>query len=48
MSTDIKFSEAQISKIIQSSGSFDSCLGNLGKVPLTIIVFLYQKTIFLV
>ena len=31
ISTDIKLSEAQISKIIQSSGSFGSWLGNLGK-----------------
>ena len=31
MSTDIKLSKAQISKIIQSSGSFSSWSGNLGK-----------------
>ena len=31
MSTDIKLRKAQISKIIQSAGSFGSCLGNLGK-----------------
>ena len=31
VSTDIKLSKAQISKIIQSSGSFGSWLGNLGK-----------------
>ena len=31
MSTDIKLSKTQISKIIQLSGSFDSCLENLGK-----------------
>ena len=31
ISTDIKLSKAQISKIIQSSGSFCSWLGNLGK-----------------
>ena len=31
MSTDIKLSKAQISKIIQSGGSFGSWLGNLGK-----------------
>ena len=31
MSTDIKLSKAQISEIIQSGGSFDSWLGNLGK-----------------
>ena len=31
VSIDIKLSKAQISKIIQSSGSFGSWLGNLGK-----------------
>ena len=31
MSTDIKLSKTQISKIIQSGGSFGSSLGNLGK-----------------
>ena len=31
MSTDIKLGKAQISKIIQSSGSFSSWLANLGK-----------------
>ena len=35
MSTDIKLSKAQISKIIQSDGSFGSWLGNLGKKVLT-------------
>ena len=35
MSTDIKLSEAQIFKIIQSAGSFGSWLGNLGKKALT-------------
>ena len=36
MSTDIKLSKAQISKIIQCGGStFGSCLGNLGKKALT-------------
>ena len=30
-STDIKLSEAQISKLIQSRGSFGSWLGNLAK-----------------
>ena len=38
MSTDIKLSKAQISKIIQSGGSFRSCLGNLGKKALTDVV----------
>ena len=37
MSTDIKLSKAQISKIIQSGGFFGSWLGNLGKKALTII-----------
>ena len=31
LSTDVKLSKAQISKIIQSVGSFGSSLGNLGK-----------------
>ena len=35
MSTDIKLSKAQISKIIQWSGSFGSWFGNLGKKALT-------------
>ena len=35
MSTDIKLSKAQISKIIQLGGSFGSWLGNLGKKALT-------------
>ena len=35
MSTDIKLSKVQISKIIQSGGSFGSWLGNLGKKSLT-------------
>ena len=35
MSTDIKLSKAQISKIIQSGGSFGSQLGNLRKKALT-------------
>ena len=35
MSTDIKLRKAQISKIIQSSGSFGSCLDSLGKKSLT-------------
>ena len=33
-STDVKLSKAQISKIFQSSGSFGSWLGNLGKKAL--------------
>ena len=37
MSTDIKRSKAEISKIIQSGGSFGSWLGNLGKKALTVI-----------
>ena len=35
MSTDIKLSKTQISKITQSGGSFGPCLGNLGKKVLT-------------
>ena len=35
MTTDIKLSKTQISKIIQSSGSFGSWLPNLGKKALT-------------
>ena len=35
MSTDINLSKAQMSKIIQSGGTFSSRLGNLGKKALT-------------
>ena len=35
MSTDIKLSKAQISKKIQSGGSFGSWLGKLGKKSIT-------------
>ena len=35
MSTDVKLRKARISKIIQSGGSFDPFLGNLGKKALT-------------
>ena len=35
MSTDMKLSKPQISKIIQSGGSFGSWLSNLGKKTLT-------------
>ena len=35
MSTDMKLSKAQISKIIQSGGSFGSWLANVGKKALT-------------
>ena len=38
MSTDIKLIRTQISKIIQSGGSFSYCLGNLGKKALANIV----------
>ena len=38
MSTEIKLSKAQISKIIQSGGSFGSWLGNLVKKALANIV----------
>ena len=43
MSTDIKISRAQISKIIQSGGSFGSWLGNLRKKALTYIVIPLAK-----
>ena len=35
MSTDLKLSQAQISKIIQSHGSISCWLGNLGKTVIT-------------
>ena len=35
MSNDIKLNKSQISKIIQSGGSFGSWLGNLGEKALT-------------
>ena len=38
VSTDMKLSKAQISKIMQSGGYFRSWLGNLGKKELTNIV----------
>ena len=38
MSRDIKLSKAQISKIVQSGGTFGSWLGNLGKKALGNIV----------
>ena len=47
-STDIKLSKAQISIIIQSSGSFGSWLGNLGKKTLTNIAILLAKDNLLV
>ena len=37
MSTDIRLSKAQISKVSQSGGSFGSWLGNLGKKSLAYI-----------
>ena len=43
MSTDIKLSKVQISKIIQSGGSFGSWLGNLGKKALTNIAILLAR-----
>ena len=39
MSTDIKFGEAQITKIIQSGESFRSWLAGLRKKALTIVAF---------
>ena len=38
MSTDMKYRKAQISKIIQSGGSFGSWLANLGKKSLINVV----------
>ena len=43
MSTDIKLSKAQISRIIQSGGSFGSWLGNLGKKEVTNITIPLAK-----
>ena len=43
MSTDMKLNKAQISKTIQSSGSFGSCFGNLGKKALTNIAIPLAK-----
>ena len=37
MSTDIRLSKAQMSKVSQSGGSFGSWLGNLGKKSLAYI-----------
>ena len=47
MSTGVKLSKAQISKIIQSGGSFGSWLGNLGKEALRNIVIPLVTTIYL-
>ena len=43
MSTDVKLSKAQISKIIQSGGSFGSSLGNLGKKALNDIIKIIES-----
>ena len=43
VSTDIKLSKAQISKIIPSGGSFGSWLGNLGKKLLTNIAISLRR-----
>ena len=40
ISTDIKLSKAQISKIILCGGSFRSWLDNLGKKALTDLLYL--------
>ena len=47
ISTDIKLSNAQISKIIQSGGSFGSWLANLGKKSLSNVVIPLAKIIYL-
>ena len=43
MSTNIKLNKAQISKIIQSGGSFDSWLANTDKKALTNIAILLAR-----
>ena len=43
MSTDIKLTKAQISKIIQSGGSIGSWLGNLDKKALTNVVIPFAR-----
>ena len=43
MSTDIKFSKDQMSKMIQSGGSFGSWFGNLGKKALTNVAILFTR-----
>ena len=46
MSREIKLSKSQISKIIQSGGSFGSSLANLGKKLLTkIAIFLVRDNL---
>ena len=46
MSTDIKLSKAQVSKIIQSAGSFGSWLGNSGKkAPTNVAVLLARDNL---
>ena len=43
MSTGIKLSEAQISKITQSGGSYGSSFGNLGKKTLQNVAILLAR-----
>ena len=43
MSTDIKLSKAQISKIIQSGGFLGSLLSKLAGPLMKVVVFLWQK-----
>ena len=43
MSIGIKLRKTQISKIIQSGGSFGSWLGNLGKKALTNVAIHFAK-----
>ena len=47
MSTDIRHSKAQISKIIQTVASFGSWLAKFGKKALQILQFLWLETIYL-
>ena len=43
MSTDIRLTKAQTSKIIQSNGSFHSWLSNLGKKAVTNVAIPFAK-----
>ena len=48
MSTDIKLSKTQISKIIQSGGSFGSWLANLGeKAPTNVAIPLARDNLWI-
>ena len=47
MATDIKLSKAQISKIIESGGSFGSWLADLGRKALNKVAIPLAATIYL-